>query len=130
LQSTPPSGFPGNDNGTNNGNGDHLDRQLAEMVSRSRRYLWLVIATLSLLVLGLTGAVVYLIVNNQNAAQQNAEAIAAAQVASDHRWCATFDLLTRTRVDAPPHPGDNPSRAANYQLYTDFVTLKNQFHCS
>ena len=120
LRATPPHGFPDE---------DKLDDQLAALVSHSRRYLWTVIAILSVMVVGLVGAVIYLIASNQNATEQVAAQVAAAQAASDHRWCATMQLLTATPVTPPANPAANPSREASYQLYLDFLTLKNQFHC-
>lgn len=109
--------------------GDHLDDQLAGLVVRSRQYLQVWNAGLTLLVVCLVGAVVYLLVAQQNATQQNADQIAANQASSDHRWCAAFDLLTSVPVTPPPNPASNPSREGQYKLYADFVTLREQFRC-
>ena len=50
-------------------------------------------------------------------------------VQSEHRWCATLDLLTARPVPSPAHPAANPSRLGQYQLYLDFARLRGQFGC-
>lgn len=48
---------------------------------------------------------------------------------SESRWCATLELLTASPVPSPAHPAANPSRAGEYNFYTDLVTLRNQYGC-
>ncbi|MGH3205927.1 MAG: hypothetical protein ACRDP5_28330 [Streptosporangiaceae bacterium] len=51
-----------------------------------------------------------------------------AQVqASQHRWCATLELLTAKPVPSPADPAANPSRLEAYVLYTDFRSLRQEF---
>lgn len=107
-----------------------IDAQLSEALHRSRRIVWLILAGLAGTVILLIAAVVWLVVVTQTASAQNARQITANQAASDHRWCATIDLLTRTPVPRPPNAGATPGREATYLLYVDFVQLRTEFHCT
>lgn len=105
-----------------------LDAQLSDLVRNSRRYLWMTIAFLGVMVLALTGAVVWLVIVNNNNVARNEQEIVHNQQLSDHRWCSTMDLLTAKAVP-PADPKTDPSRAATYELYVDFVRLKDEFGC-
>lgn len=48
---------------------------------------------------------------------------------ADLRWCQVLVLLTGAREQPPADPAKNPSRVAQYKLYEDFVTLKDEFGC-
>lgn len=48
---------------------------------------------------------------------------------NDGQWCDTLSLLTSKPVPPPSDPKANPSRAADYTLYKDFVHLKAVFGC-
>lgn len=50
-------------------------------------------------------------------------------VTSNRQWCTVLDLLTRNPVPKPADPAQNPSRAASWELYEDFVHLSGQFGC-
>ena len=49
--------------------------------------------------------------------------------ANNHQWCDTLTLLTSKPVAKPADPASNPSRADEYVLYRDFVTLRQRFGC-
>lgn len=106
-----------------------LDAQLTSLVHHSRRYIYLVLALMGVLVLLLTGTVVWLVVDTNGAASRNAAQIAQNQQASDRRWCATLRLLTSNPVSPPANAAANPSREASYLLYVDFLQLRSDFGC-
>ena len=108
---------------------NQLDRQLANMVHHSRRYIYAILALEGLLVLVLTGVVAWLVILNNGSVTANARQIQHNQQASDRRWCGTMNLLTANPVTRPADPAANPSREASYQLYIDFLTLKQDFGC-
>ena len=55
---------------------------------------------------------------------------AVRDVADNNRqWCDTLSLLTSKPVGRPADPQSNPSRAGEYTLYLDFVTLRQRFGC-
>jgi hypothetical protein len=87
-----------------------------------------VVVTLGLFAV-VTGLVIYLVIEQANRTSQVASQIAAAQMADDHRWCTTVELLTTPVVGPPADPAANPSRVATYKLYLDFVALKKAFGC-
>jgi hypothetical protein len=108
---------------------DDLDRQLARTVRHSRRYVWAVIAVLALMVVGLAVTVIVLVIVVNGNTTRNAQQINASRQVQDRRWCATLNLLTATPVTPPPNPAASPSREASYQLYADFLALRQQFGC-
>lgn len=56
--------------------------------------------------------------------------VTGMQIASaNRRWCATLMLLTAQPVGKPADPKANPSRVGQYELYADFVRLKQEFGC-
>lgn len=61
--------------------------------------------------------------------QRNNQQLAAVRERTEHRWCATLDLLTSVPVKPPADPASNPSREGEYKLYLDFVQLKHDFGC-
>lgn len=48
---------------------------------------------------------------------------------ASRQWCTTLNLLTRTPVPKPADPKANPSREISYELYADFMNLRQQFGC-
>lgn len=106
-----------------------MDTQYDSALRRMRRPIWVIVAILGVLVVMLTGAVIWLIVQNSADTSRVAQEVVAAQEASDHRWCATMDLLTIVPVAAPKNAAANPSRESSYQLYVDFTALKKSFGC-
>jgi hypothetical protein len=48
---------------------------------------------------------------------------------SQAQWCDTLSLLTSHPVPYPPDAAKNPSRLADYQLYEDFVKVREEFGC-
>jgi hypothetical protein len=78
----------------------------------------------------LVGAVIYLIIAQARYTNQIITQVAAAQAASDHRWCTTTNLLTISPVAPPVDPAANPSRVAIYNLYLDFLDLRKAFNCT
>ena len=48
---------------------------------------------------------------------------------SQSQWCDTLDLLTSHAIPKPVNPSENPSRVGQYELYEDFVALRNKFDC-
>jgi len=48
---------------------------------------------------------------------------------ASQQWCTTLNLLTRTPVPKPADPKSNPSRETAYELYADFLSLRQQFGC-
>lgn len=48
---------------------------------------------------------------------------------NDRQWCQTLVLLTRHPIPRPADPKANPSREANYEVYTALYQLKVRFHC-
>ena len=48
---------------------------------------------------------------------------------AQQQWCTTLSLLTTTKVTPPQNPRANPSRVFSYDLYMDFVHLKDQLGC-
>ena len=110
-------------------NDDLLDHQLSGVVQRSLLFIRVIVVVLAVLVIGLVGTVVWLVVVTDGDTARNAQQIEVNQAAADKRWCATMDLLTAKAVTPPPDAAANPSREATYELYADFVKLKNSFHC-
>jgi hypothetical protein len=51
------------------------------------------------------------------------------QRSSNQQWCAALQLLTSQPVNPPADPSSNPSRVAQYKLYTDFLTIEKRFGC-
>ena len=78
----------------------------------------LVMSVALLLALGLSGEY-YMITSNYNQTVAH----------SNSQWCDTLDLLTMHEVPKPVDPKANPSRVGQYQLYEDFVQLKDRFGC-
>lgn len=110
---------------------DIQTKELLEQATRqSMRTLWWLIAIQTLVIVGLVAAVVYLLVSNANATRNTQVAIQQAIQQDDGKWCATVDLLTSHPVTKPTDPSSNQSRAASYALYQDFMTLKEEFHCT
>lgn len=106
-----------------------MDRQIIDQDARYRRVVRLLLTGMGVGMLLLIGAVIWLSVVVAGNTSRNEHQIAANQIASDQRWCATFDLLTSPPVPPPANAAANPSREANYLLYSDFVTLERQFGC-
>jgi hypothetical protein len=48
---------------------------------------------------------------------------------SQQQWCSTLDLLTSVPENPPADPSANPSRVGQYQLYEDFVKIREGFGC-
>lgn len=48
---------------------------------------------------------------------------------SQHQWCDTLNLLTVHPVAKPSDPAANPSRMESYEIYLDFVSLRDRFGC-
>jgi flagellar basal body-associated protein FliL len=90
------------------------------------------LVTISLFIIAmlLAGAALGYAVYNFNA-QQNSTAslVQQNQETSDHRWCATIELLTSKKIPKPKNPAANPSREATYLLYEDFIKLRREFRC-
>lgn len=105
-----------------------LDQQLASLVRHSRRFVWMTIALLGALVLALTGAVVWLVIANQNSVIRDHRQIMSNQRSADQRWCATLRLLTGVPV-SPPAKHVSDSSREQYQLYEDFLVLREEFGC-
>jgi hypothetical protein len=108
---------------------EDLNGQIHKVDSRYRSAITVILAVMGACILVLIAAVIWLSVVVLGNTAQNARQIAVNQAASDHRWCATIDLLTETPVPKPADPAANPSREANYQLYLNFLVLKDQFGC-
>lgn len=106
-----------------------LDSQLSNALRRSRRIIWLILGGLVGTMLLLVAAVAWLVVVTDGNTAQNTRQIEANQAASDHRWCATIDLLTKTPIPKPANGTATPGREATYLLYIDFVQLRTEFRC-
>jgi hypothetical protein len=77
----------------------------------------------------LVGMIVYLIIAQDGYSSRVVAQVAAAQRASDHRWCTAVNLLTSTPVSPPADPAKNPSRVATYKQYLAFLNMKTAFGC-
>lgn len=127
---TASSERPEDDVGTRRAQDEKLDDQLSGVLGRSLLFIRVIVVVLAALVIGLVAAVIWLVVVTDGDSARNAQQIDANQQAADQRWCATMNLLTAKAVTPPPDAASNPSREATYELYADFVRLKNSFHCS
>lgn len=78
-----------------------------------------------LFIIGVVAVVALVIGGVSFAVLSNQHQVASSQ----QQWCDTLDLLTRTPVPKPADPKANPSREATYELYRDFVKLKDKFNC-
>ena len=106
-----------------------MDDQLHELSKKYRRAITLILATMGLCLLVLIGVVIWLAIVVEGNTARNQHQIAANQAASDHRWCATMNLLTHEPEAPPANPASNPSREQNYKLYADFLALRQDFGC-
>lgn len=110
-------------------NESEFNLQLSDQSEKYRRSIATILAVMGMCMLFLIGAVIWLSVVVAGNTARNEMQIAANQAASDHRWCATMNLLTLHPVSKPADPASNPSREASYQLFIDFLTLKDGFGC-
>jgi hypothetical protein len=113
-----------------------LNAQLRQASRRGERLVWWLVIAQSVLIGCLIAAVIYLLVSNAHAQdnqrqlQQTQQAqIQRALTAADQRWCSTIQLLTAQPVAKPNNPAANPARESQYKFYQDFLTLKKEFHC-
>lgn len=108
---------------------EDIDHQYSNSILRIKRLIWSIMVIQSVVLLCLLGAVIFLLVQNGDNNAHVTQQVEQNQSLSDHRWCATMDLLTQVPVQKPADPTANPSREASYQLYVDFVALKASFGC-
>lgn len=95
----------------------------------SMRAFWWMQGIQGLVTVTLLAAVAYLLITAAQTSHNTEVTVQQYIAANDQRWCATMDLLTATPQKPPANPAANPSRAAGYQLYLDFMDLRRQFHC-